>query len=188
MPRRRHAERPDDFPTVSETTHVRHAHTDGPTRLLYNARGGIYRALISKPVTTKVGERPLPGEGIAAESILVPPGLSIMAQDRFERLTGTHELAEGEARAEGATGLQRRIDAGEIVDLGTLDDWMDVKPRRAADYIVNTGDQPTLRALLEVETRDDVATALEKQLAEISQDRGVRTRARLQNRAHSRQV
>jgi hypothetical protein len=194
MAKRRPA-RSDDHPR-STVSHYR-AGDDGPLLLVYNARGGIYRAAISvtskgEPVPTAepaaegepVADAPAPkGRGRSAGlkragapefqvlSHTLLPGLNLVGKDTLTKLSESK-------------GLAQRIADGEILDLGEVAEWPDIKPARAIDYVKTTANVEALRAVLEVELRDEVAKVIERQIAEVTSDGGTRLRARRQAQAH----
>jgi hypothetical protein len=188
MAKTRRPARSDDHPR-HELTHYKPGE-DGPLVLVYNARGGIYRATISVNSKGAVLEAEPPAEGEAAEapkpraapkragaptfrvlSHVMLPGLNLMGQETLTK------LAESK-------GLAKRIADGEILDLGEVAEWPEIKAARAIDYVKTTADVDALRAVLEVELRDDVAKVIERQIAEVTSDGGTRHRARRQAQAH----
>lgn len=190
MAKVRRSQRDASFPSVSSTAEYKPG-GDGDLLLIYNARGGIYRAIVAEAdeATTreapegddelgvrppKVDRRGLGERGMTVKTISYSflPGLNLVGAETFAKLRA-------------AKGLETRIDNGEIVEVGAVDDWGDVKPTRALDYIRQTGSLEALRAIAEVENRDKVADALAKQLAEVQGDGGLRSRVRRQARAHT---
>lgn len=164
---RTRAERPDDFPRADVTPYK--IADDELVHLIYNARGGIYRATEARQVEGQTA-----GQRVVATGVTFTPGLNRVGEALLTRLRERD-------------GFKRRVEQGEIVELGPLGDWPELKPTRAIDYIKNSGDLATLQAIAELEDRDKVAQVLERQIAEISTDRGTRVRARALQRTHSRQ-
>jgi hypothetical protein len=151
---------------------------DGVPVLVYNARGGIYRCSEATeaprlPEGAITGaDRAMAGLTHDLHMITLYPGLNLLGEETRGRLA----LRKGYAK---------RVEEGELVELGELDAWPEIKPTRAKDFIRTSADANTLRAISTVELRDEVAKVLERQLAEITSDGGTRARARRLNAAHS---
>lgn len=194
MAKTRRPERSADHPR-SQVKHYKPGE-DGPLVLVYNARGGIYRAAISvsaqgvpelepptdgdavpgevevpKPTGRGAGpsRRGAPAFQILAHTLL--PGLNLVGKDTLAKLS----LSKG---------LAQRIADGEILDLGEVEEWPAIKAARAIDYVKTTANVDALRAVLEFELRDEVAKVIERQIGEVTSDGGTRLRARRQAQAH----
>lgn len=176
MAKRAAAQRGKDYP--QHRTNDYEIGGDGVPVLVYNARGGIYRCSEATEVPalpegmTTGADRALSGLTHELHMVTLYPGLNLLGEETRERLSRRK-------------GYAKRVEDGELVELGELDAWPEIKPTRAKDFIRNSADANTLRAISTVELRDEVAKAIERQLAEVTSDGGTRQRARRLNAAHS---
>lgn len=86
------------------------------------------------------------------QSVEVPPGLSVLSLDQWALVA---EQERGAQLVQEVAGLERPL----------ADAWADVPPRQVEAWLGRTRDARALEAVLEVETRPQVAAAIRERQA-----------------------
>ena len=134
--------------------------------LLWNSRGGYLIAGVQMEIGT-IGNTGR--SNIRRIEMRLPPGLSFQSAELCGACLETD-------------GFKRRVSLGQV-DL--VDTFSGMRASRAIEAVRETVDRPTLRRLLAVEQRDNVASAITAQLDALDGgDASVRTRST--QRAHTR--
>ena len=121
------------------------AANDDNAALVWNMRAGYLLA----GVQVELGEIGSTGRtNIRRIEMRLPPGLSFQSSDLLDAVQKTD-------------GFQRRVSLGQV---DVVDAFRGMRSSRARDAVRMSTHLPTLRRLLEVEDRDDVAAVIQKQI------------------------
>lgn len=149
--------------------------------LVFNGRLGPYVAThTSAPPNMPSGAgKDDPVQRIEIKRVIIPPGLFLLTAEQW-------------GMCKGNRGFKSRVAGHALVVISDdpavswQEEWMDARPKRCLEWIDDTADVNTLKALLTIEERDEVHDALTEQLETIKDEGKAKAAARRAQRAHNR--